>query len=130
MPLGLQVIGKALDEAACFRVGGALDPETQTLAVADAGADGFMDVQWVRRAILEDPSYVSGTGPLEWSVGEPCPTCPNRDSLDDIAAGQWVDWNHDGNWSGAGEQIFTNRPVSAGANALSVQIPPSALGAP
>ena len=78
-----------------FTVGGALDPETQALAVADAGADGFMDVQWVRRAIFEDPSHVLGTGPLEWSVAEPCPTCPNRDSLDDIAAGQWLDWNHD-----------------------------------
>jgi len=25
LPLGLQVIGKALDESACFRVGGALE---------------------------------------------------------------------------------------------------------
>lgn len=78
-----------------FAINGKVNPEAQALAVADAGADGFMDVQWLRRASFADPSYVSGTGPSEWSVGEPCPTCPDQNSLDDIAAGQWVDWNHD-----------------------------------
>ncbi len=78
-----------------FTLNGKANPEAHALAVADAGADGFMDVQWLRRAAFADPSYVSGTGPLDWSAGEPCPTCPTRNSLDDIAAGQWVDWNHD-----------------------------------
>lgn len=78
-----------------FTVGGAVDPDAQALAVGDAGADGFMDVHWLRRAVFEDPAYLSGTGPLEWSAADPCPTCPDRVSLGDIAAGQWMDWNHD-----------------------------------
>ncbi len=32
----------------------------------------------------------------------------------------WVDWNQDGDWNDAGEQIATNQAVSAGANNLSV----------
>ena len=35
LPLGLQVIGKALDEAACFRVGGALERAAGFVAKAD-----------------------------------------------------------------------------------------------
>ncbi len=61
----------------------------------------------------------------EWIVGQAASIQVTASVPGVLSA--WVDWNHDGNWSGAGEQIFTNRPVSAGANALSVQIPPSAL---
>jgi len=35
----------------------------------------------------------------------------------------WIDWNDDGDWAGAGEQIATNLAVNAGANVLSVAAP-------
>ena len=38
----------------------------------------------------------------------------------------WVDFNQDGDWLDAGEQIFASRPVVAGANDFSVDIPASA----
>ncbi len=35
----------------------------------------------------------------------------------------WIDWNRDGDFLDAGEQIATNLAVAAGANALSVNVP-------
>ena len=41
----------------------------------------------------------------------------------------WVDFNGDGDWNDPGEQIFTDRALTAGANALSFQVPlSSAVG--
>jgi hypothetical protein len=49
-------------------------------------------------------------------------------SLDVVASAAgllnaWVDFNADGDWSDAGEQIFTDQAVIAGANALSFTAP-------
>ncbi len=38
----------------------------------------------------------------------------------------WVDFNIDGDWNDAGEQIFTDQAVVAGNNALSFAVPPGA----
>lgn len=38
----------------------------------------------------------------------------------------WLDFNRDGDWSDAGEQIFTNTAVVAGNNALTVAVPAGA----
>ncbi len=35
----------------------------------------------------------------------------------------WMDFNKDGDWADAGEQIFTNQPLSAGVNNLTFMIP-------
>jgi len=35
----------------------------------------------------------------------------------------WIDWNGDGDWSDAGEQVFTDEPLSSGVNALQIQVP-------
>jgi len=35
----------------------------------------------------------------------------------------WIDFNRDGDWSDAGEQVFTDQPVGAGINLLSVTVP-------
>jgi hypothetical protein len=35
----------------------------------------------------------------------------------------WVDFNRDGDWADAGEQVFTNQSVSAGSNSLSFAVP-------
>lgn len=39
----------------------------------------------------------------------------------------WVDFNADGDWQDAGEQIFNNLPVNAGPNNLFFQVPASAV---
>ena len=41
----------------------------------------------------------------------------------------WLDFNGDGDWADAGEQIFTGESVVAGANALTFTIPAGAVPA-
>ncbi len=38
----------------------------------------------------------------------------------------WIDFNADGDWDDADEQIFVDQPLSSGANGLAVSIPPTA----
>lgn len=38
----------------------------------------------------------------------------------------WIDFNGDGDWADAGEQVFTNRFLFAGPNQLNFTVPPSA----
>lgn len=35
----------------------------------------------------------------------------------------WVDWNRDGDWDDASEQVFTNQPVVAGTSTLNLTVP-------
>lgn len=35
----------------------------------------------------------------------------------------WVDWNQDGSWGGSGEQIFYDKPLDAGVNNLTLDVP-------
>ena len=35
----------------------------------------------------------------------------------------WIDWNADGDWADASEQIFTNQALVTGANSLTVNVP-------
>ncbi len=39
----------------------------------------------------------------------------------------WMDWNQNGSWADAGEQIFTNTLLTPGNNFLSLQVPAAAL---
>ena len=39
----------------------------------------------------------------------------------------WMDFNGDGDWADQGEQIFTNKPVPAGYNYLTYQVPANAV---
>ena len=39
----------------------------------------------------------------------------------------WIDWNQDGDWDDAGEQIATNEPLVTGTNALNVAVGATAL---
>jgi len=42
----------------------------------------------------------------------------------------WVDSDNDGDWGGAGEQIFVGQPLSAGFNVLSFEAPRTAVQGP
>ena len=58
------------------------------------------------------------------------------DATLDVVAGSlggkldaWIDFNTDGDWTDAGEQVFTSTTLSAGTNSLSITVPqPTALG--
>src|SRR5207253_6672428 len=39
----------------------------------------------------------------------------------------WIDFNHDGRWKDAGDQIFTRKAVVKGPNLLFFDVPPSAV---
>jgi hypothetical protein len=39
----------------------------------------------------------------------------------------WVDFNNDGDWNDAGEQVFTNQLLAAGTNALTFTVPAAAV---
>ena len=39
----------------------------------------------------------------------------------------WIDFNADGDWADAGEQVFTDQPLVAGLNNLAFQVPPAAV---
>ncbi len=35
----------------------------------------------------------------------------------------WIDWNADGDWADATEQVFTNQVLAAGSNSLNINVP-------
>jgi hypothetical protein len=39
----------------------------------------------------------------------------------------WIDFNRDGDWADAGEQVFTNMTLAAGTHALTVNVPSTAV---
>ena len=41
----------------------------------------------------------------------------------DCKLNAWVDWNQDGSWGGAGEQIFHDQQLAAGVNDLTLDVP-------
>jgi len=57
---------------------------------------------------------------------------PGGTALVDVAASEscllnaWVDFNADGDWSDAGEQVFTDEALAAGVNALGFAVPATA----
>jgi len=36
----------------------------------------------------------------------------------------WIDWNHNGSWLDAGDQVFANESLTAGTNHLLLLVPP------
>lgn len=42
----------------------------------------------------------------------------------------WIDWNADGDWDDAGEQVFTSESLAAGANVLGFTVPAGATPGP
>ena len=39
----------------------------------------------------------------------------------------WIDFNRDGDWADAGEQVFTNRTLAAGTHVLTINVPSTAI---
>jgi hypothetical protein len=73
---------------------------------------------------LSDTGDDGVTLPAEWVVGESRQITVTASAAARLDA--WIDFNVDGDWDDAGEQIFTSRAVVAGANTFNVTIPSTA----
>ena len=94
-----------------FYLGAGVDGEPDGLTTADASGDGLDD----DGVTLEDFLVVDATAPISVvaSVG----------GLLDA----WIDFNGDGDWDDAGEQIFDSQLLLAGSNALTINVPDTAV---
>jgi hypothetical protein len=92
-----------------LRLGAAVTPETNGQpsqnALTDAGDDGVqLPTNFVGGETRQITVIASAAGRLD----------------------AWIDFNRDGDWDDAGEQIFTNRALVSGPNSLSVTAPANA----
>jgi hypothetical protein len=106
--------GAAHDGDGTLRLGTLWDRELDGQPLADASGDGA------------DDDGVVFTSPLVLDM------LPQQAGVE-VTASQaglldaWVDWNIDGDWADAGEQVFSSQAVAAGSNALAITIPTGAV---
>ncbi len=99
-------------------LGKAVDPESNGVPTLDAMGDdnaGVRDEDGITFGMAMLASRTSAT------TSSLIATASDAGLLD-----AWVDFNQDGDWDDAGEQIFGSRPVIAGENRLSFTIPVNA----
>lgn len=97
-----------------LRLGSAIDIDADGEPTADATGDGTDD----------DGVFVAGSMVATSAAA-------TKSSFTIVSSGTgkldaWIDFNQDGDWNDAGEQIFTSLDVVAGANVLSFNIPTGA----
>ncbi|MFN7940396.1 MAG: GEVED domain-containing protein [Thermoanaerobaculia bacterium] len=95
---------------------GAVAPDTEADGQPTAGATGD-DANGV-----DDEDGVSFTSPL--LRGQNATVTVTASAAGVLNA--WLDFNGDGNWTTAGDQIFTNQALAAGANLLTFAVPATA----
>jgi hypothetical protein len=94
-----------------LHLGSTIDPEMdgQPNAIADGDdSDGLDDEDGVAFTSRLVPGQTAGIEITASAAG----------LLD-----AWIDFNRDGDWNDAGEQVFTNQALSGGANVLEIQVP-------
>jgi uncharacterized repeat protein (TIGR01451 family) len=97
-----------------LRLGALVDPENDGLPNATATGDDL--------AGTNDEDGVTFTTPLIPSLSATVQVVASLSGRLDA----WIDFDADGDWMSASEQIFNNRLVSAGTNTLSFPVPPTA----
>jgi hypothetical protein len=90
-------------------------------ALRDAEADGVRTATSGSGGEAEDDGVVFGALQLGQSAGLVTVQLQNAPSGARLDA--WIDFDGDGSWGGAGEQIFASMPVVQGANQLAFAIP-------
>ena len=98
-----------------FQLGAAIDPEAD--GQPTSGADGD-DID----AGGDDEDGVVFTSRLRLNVISTTTTVDVTASAAGVL-NAWVDFNQDGDWADVGEQIFVDRALVAGVNALSFTVP-------
>jgi len=102
----------------------AITPGLYLGLAVDAEPDGRPDAEarGDDLARSDDEDGVTWTSPLvAGSVSDVAVTASAAMRLD-----AWVDFNADGDWSDAGEQVFTNQALTAGINSLTHAVPAGA----
>jgi hypothetical protein len=96
-------------------LGAAIDAESDGQPQADALGDDSAGVDDEDGVVFVSPLLVGQTANVQVTASAP-------GGLD-----AWIDFNGDGDWADAGEQVFNNRSLGAGGNALTIGVPVSAL---
>ena len=120
-----------------FDWGDAADPTFPTLSGSDGanhvitGNSTFLGTLRDAEADGQPTADASGDGADEDGVaigalttGSSAPVTVTASAAGYLNA--WVDFNQDGDWDDAGEQVFTDVSVAAGANSLSFSVPSGA----
>ncbi|MDA1049222.1 MAG: GEVED domain-containing protein [Planctomycetota bacterium] len=93
------------------------EPDGQPIAAADGDDTGGDD----------DEDGVTFTSPIQRHPFAPFPATVTVNVQNDGSNGgvlnAWIDFNQDGDWLDAGEQIFTDKAVISGDNALTFNVP-------
>ncbi len=98
-------------------LGGVPDNETNGQPTATANGDDSQNVA--------DEDGVQIQSLLQ--AGESGFTSINLQNAATAKLDAWIDWNHDGDWADAGEQIFASKTVFSGDNSLTFAVPTGAL---
>jgi ELWxxDGT repeat protein len=121
-PVTLAQDGARHSESSLF-LGSLIDTETDGQASTSAGQNG---VEGDDGSGLRDEDGVRFISTL---VAQSSTVSSSSVAVTASAAGKldaWIDFNRDGDWLDAGEQIFSSLPVQAGSNTLAFSIPPGA----
>lgn len=98
-------------------LGGVPDNETNGLPTATATGDDAQNVA--------DENGVQVQSLLQ--AGESGFVSVNLQNATTAKLDAWIDWNHDGDWSDSGEQIFASKTIVSGDNSLTFAVPSGAL---
>ena len=96
-------------------LGSARDWETDGIPTAAADGDDLDGSDDEDGVVFTSALYVGGTA----NVGVTASAAAKLDA--------WIDFNGDGDWADAGEQIFTSQSLSAGLNSLGFLVPADAV---
>ncbi len=134
-----------------FDYGDAPDPSYQTLNASGGARHQLGTDVFLGQCVDGDSGVLQGAASADdEDAGSPTyGNCTTSDDEDGVTFGElhvastastieviasqdcklnaWIDWNIDGSWGGAAEQVFLNQQLSAGTNTLSLAVPAFAL---
>lgn len=126
---GTQGAGAArhdIDPATALYLGACVDFETNGQPGAPAtGDDGSAGTGRVGLCFDDEDGFVPTTALAACTSAQATVTASAAGRLD-----AWVDFSADGDFLDPGEQVFTNQALTAGANALSFNVPCAAVNGP
>jgi len=99
-----------------FHLGASIDPELDGQPDATATGDDLLDAN-------DDEDGVTFTSSL--IGGQNATVTANASATGKLDA--WIDYNDNGDWLDAGEQVFTSQPLVAGDNLLTFAVPVNAV---
>lgn len=115
-PLGYPVLkanNGARHKVGAIKLGAQIDASADGVHSADALGDDQAGVD-------DEDGVTFGHSPLRPGVTETVTVVSSHDS---VYLSAWIDYNQNGSWSDAGEQVFADQALTAGNNVLNLTIP-------